>query len=1539
MTTLTDRIVNLQNMVTARVVTRCLRALRAHRTALRAADDAEIALKCQQLLLTPKLTVTRDHPLRPLLGKGLEDRDAYALALVCEAFSRFPPAGLPLGSELYDEQLLAAVHLLRGAIVQMDTGEGKTFAVVAAAFAMLRIHSRVYVVTANPYLAMRDAGWTAPFWESCGIRVGLALPSSFRGYERADWQADVVYTTLEALVARALNEELDSPRTIQWSAAILDEADEVLLDQAPLHTNMVRYTDPSRKDWSSAIEIAASLGDDDVVVDLKETSTALTPSGEQRVMVLAQAGTAPLADRLLLMHDVELAYTALRVARAGHDYEVLEGGLVTVDPASGWHMPTIRPRWTAPLAQILGVADNPRSTVLHMVDGMTVLRRFNHVAALSGTVINEALDYLLLLQLPSALIRPRVPRRNSLLPDLMAKSEDAAHEWIARQVVAEGLRRPFLIATDTTSEAFRLADHIAARAPGVVVRAVTGETIVGERVFEAAGRPGFTVVSTRVSGRGVDIVLTPTARTNGGAALISVGHAREARLDRQLLGRVGRCGDPYTAQFINHPDTDLARLAGADRRLRAIADRLIDEDEPVGAKMLTRQLRRTQRAIRLAHMSQFASSVYEGGSDAKDYEMLSAWRRELGPPDGDAVTTVFLRYLVDRLLDTRYPGLAQYEEGRFDPEQAASEVAMLAGSAEGGGPLAVRTVGQARDVVRRTFTEYLHEALRRATERNSERRAEIIARRTAGERAVLDKQVLLVLRDLAEKKSRNGVITPIDALATVLDGYRLGASARVQFGLVTKRGADVGDWIQHGCSPVDEGGNIAGSASSITATGDDDDVAACVLDLAELILGTTEVTALRQEAVSTMVEHAVNQRFDDIEALDTRWGLLAGRSSRAIVSETLGKATDRFEMARSQQRFQLAQAVPPSRFVRVYSAAMEKLRLETEATMASEVCANLVAGADPAQLDALFADSEHEVVVAQTQTEILLPRLSSPTPGRLAGGPSSPSDPQLILDYYQALTERLGDHAPEKERLWPALIWLAEHHPAGTLTDRDLVASAFNEWKSSDARTDLLPPWPPWRRRDVDRHVRGYFAFLHERGLAAPLPSGPVQVTLSVARRMRSTVRDSAPILGLAGIALAAAALSILALLPHQPTVALSPALAFGDRLLTLGALSAGSPVAVGIIAIVSAIWAKAVLGVPATTPAGLPAGERLVSIGLLVATAALVSGIARHGLSAHAPRELLVLVLCVVLALVARNGLWFTEALTQSRVSAGLAGACALFGAVPFVATLGGVARIAPIMVVSAVVLVATRPLRRTALPGVAIRVDQRREEKEVLKVQLIIRSPLSVTPHLYAFACAWLVSCVVISGPSVGRSVSAGCAYALVLAVWARAQAGRAADPGSWHGRMRAMDQAYEPGSDGPALEDALVLARRRIAVYELVATVPLVALATVLSARVPLRVDSVLPVGLAALFVTVVTLDFGRVFLRSLQTFIGGVAATRSYDEEYDAPELADSIRQTVRYLTKRLSLAVIVFAALTKVVDVLGVTDLITEVAKWVWKTVT
>ncbi len=141
-----------------------------------------------------------------------------------------------LGLHMFDVQILGALALQRGHIAEMKTGEGKTLAAVPAVIWYALQGRGTHVLTANDYLARRDALWMREIYDSFGLSVAHISQHMPPEQRRAAYLCDVTYATANEVgfdylrdgLARSAEELVQRP----FAFAVIDEADSILIDEA-----------------------------------------------------------------------------------------------------------------------------------------------------------------------------------------------------------------------------------------------------------------------------------------------------------------------------------------------------------------------------------------------------------------------------------------------------------------------------------------------------------------------------------------------------------------------------------------------------------------------------------------------------------------------------------------------------------------------------------------------------------------------------------------------------------------------------------------------------------------------------------------------------------------------------------------------------------------------------------------------------------------------------------------------------------------------------------------------------------------------------------------------------------------------------------------------------------------------------------------------------------------------------------------------------------------------------------------------------------
>ncbi|MEJ5988659.1 DEAD/DEAH box helicase [Ramlibacter sp. PS3R-8] len=535
----------------------------ASRSALeRFADGVAAAAAVDAETLAPRLQRLRGMAKNP---EGWL-HEAMVLAAAALAGTGFPP---------HRQQLLAARVLLEDRLAEMATGEGKTAAIAMAAAVAALGRTPVHVITANDYLAQRDADALRPFYERLGLRVDCVTQPMLAARRREAYGADVTYCTAKELAFDYLRDSLgretdlsaleqrarrlapgrqaDAPVLRGLCMAILDEADTVLIDEARVPLVLAQSEGSAQESafYEQALRAARSLAPGlDYLARTGGPRFELTPQGRQRLAAWPAADHPLLGHRAHREAAVEMALVALLALRRDHEYVVRDGEVTLIDETTG--RPAEGRAWSAGLHQLVewkeGVAATRRNSTVTQITFQRFFPRYLRLAGASGTLGESRRELRDVYGLRVEVIPPRTAskvdhRLPKLLPDSEALWCVVADE--AQRIAAQG--RAVLIGTETVAQSEALSAFLAARKLAHRVLNARQDRDESE-LIAAAGQPGTVTVATSMAGRGTDIVCHPQVVHQGGLHVILCQVNASARIDRQFLGRAGRQGQPGSVQ-------------------------------------------------------------------------------------------------------------------------------------------------------------------------------------------------------------------------------------------------------------------------------------------------------------------------------------------------------------------------------------------------------------------------------------------------------------------------------------------------------------------------------------------------------------------------------------------------------------------------------------------------------------------------------------------------------------------------------------------------------------------------------------------------------------------------------------------------------------------------------------------------------------------------------------------------------------------------------------------------------------------------------
>ncbi len=537
-----------------------------------------------------------------LAGPDRLDPSVESLALVCEVARR------SVGLTPYPVQMMAALALCQGYLAEIDTGEGKTLSLALAASLACMGGSSCHIVTANDYLAERDAKTMSRLYERMGIEVGVVIGNT-QQLERAEaYSKLIVYTTAKEVAADYLRDRIylgDSTCSgRRYSAkrlsgvgknyggmvqrgltrAFIDEADNGLIDEAttPLiisrQQEMVDLEAACRAAWAVAEEMVEGR---DFKVWVQQRRLELTAEGRLTARELGDYPRAPLWDCPTRRSQlVQLGLEAREFFEKGTHYIIEKKYLgtstspvVIVDESTGRPMPNRS--WKLGMHQMVEAKEDlpmtPPTQTIAQISFQSFFRRYGHLAGATGTAREIGAEVWQTYDLATIRIPRNKPKQ---VTDegvrFFAETGEKEDAIVAAIKERQAKGQPVLVGTQSVTTSERLARRLSFS--GVRCEVLNAVRIEDEaKIIEQAGQQGNVTIATNMAGRGTDIKLKAGVEALGGLHVIATEPSSSRRVQRQLFGRAARQGARGSTTAFYSFEDDLLKKQLPAFVLRALA--------------------------------------------------------------------------------------------------------------------------------------------------------------------------------------------------------------------------------------------------------------------------------------------------------------------------------------------------------------------------------------------------------------------------------------------------------------------------------------------------------------------------------------------------------------------------------------------------------------------------------------------------------------------------------------------------------------------------------------------------------------------------------------------------------------------------------------------------------------------------------------------------------------------------------------------------------------------------------------------------------
>lgn len=561
-------------------------------------------------------------------GEILENILPEAFATVRESGRRF------LGQRHYDVQLMGGIILSQGKISEMKTGEGKTLTATLALYLNALNDKGTHLVTANDYLAKRDAEWMAPIYQNLGMTIGSLQNAMYDSEKKREYQKDILHGTSSEFGFDYLRDNmkfrLEDYVQRELSYAIVDEVDSILIDEARtpliisgaseeennelvLKANQIVET-LKRLQGKNIIKVRpkmlsvedhlqepdpSTLPNVFFTVDEREKSVNLTEQGVDKVEQALGISHLFSVENIKYLHYISQSLKAHIIFNKDIDYIVFQDQVLIVDELTGRVLQGRR--YSDGLHQAIEAKERvtiqPETQTLASITIQNFFKLYKKLAGMTGTALTEAEEFHKIYNLDVVSIPTNREMMRKDYSDYVFLTERAKFKKIVEDIKQKHEKgQPILIGTVAVETSEKLSDALSAqKIPHDVLNAKQHEREA--EIIAHAGEKGKITIATNMAGRGTDIKLSAEAKEAGGLFILGTERHESRRIDNQLRGRAGRQGDAGESRFYISLEDSLIRRFGRDSMKNAMIWGGMKEDDIIEEEMISDQIEVAQEKI------------------------------------------------------------------------------------------------------------------------------------------------------------------------------------------------------------------------------------------------------------------------------------------------------------------------------------------------------------------------------------------------------------------------------------------------------------------------------------------------------------------------------------------------------------------------------------------------------------------------------------------------------------------------------------------------------------------------------------------------------------------------------------------------------------------------------------------------------------------------------------------------------------------------------------------------------------------------------
>ena len=636
-------------------------------------NSLEESIKKLENSAFPKKTLEFKEKIKS--GKSLDEILPEAFALVREASNR------SRGERHFDVQLIGGIVLHEKKIAEMRTGEGKTLTIALAAYLNALHEKGVHVVTVNDYLAKRDAQEMGKIFNFLGLTAGFINNDQSDAERKKNYNCDITYATNSELGFDYLrdNMKFNKDEMVQRDHfySIVDEIDSCLIDEARTPLVISGAAEDKTNQYLAIDKLIKNLSKGDYEIDEKDRNILLTNEGINNVeKIFSNAGILKNnnfydPENLDLVHHVNQALRANHLFQKGKDYIIQDGNLKIIDELTGRILEGRR--FGDGLHQALEAKEKidiqAENQTLASITYQNYFKLYKKICGCTGTALTESEEFYEIYNLPVVVIPTNKKMIRKDYNDQIFRSEEEKNRAIIKKIIdCNKTGQPLLVFTSSINKSEIYSKLLEKQNISHVVLNAKNHENEAE-IIANAGKEGSVIITTSISGRGVDIQLggkrgsisdeilkknKEKIKSLGGLYVIGTERMESRRVDNQARGRAGRQGDEGSSIFFISLQDDLMRIFGSESMNNVLEKLGLKDGESIDHPWINKALERAQQKVEARNFDIRKTLIkFDNVLNDQRHVIFSQRKDVMNSNEIFEYSDLFLKEIIDDLIKLR----------------------------------------------------------------------------------------------------------------------------------------------------------------------------------------------------------------------------------------------------------------------------------------------------------------------------------------------------------------------------------------------------------------------------------------------------------------------------------------------------------------------------------------------------------------------------------------------------------------------------------------------------------------------------------------------------------------------------------------------------------------------------------------------------------------------------------------------------------------------------------------------------------------------